>query len=411
MARKKATRDTNLTIALVCRQDCSYSTGIVRGIGRYARRHDNWALVLVVPSRRLGEALRALKPAGVIVNNEIDGTADVLRKIGRPVVNTMRSLPDPRFYQVTIDDASVGCRAANHLLECGLKNFGYFGHPWMGDDAGREGSFCRTLQNLSYTVSACYVFPRIGSTRGGTYASEKDICRWLAQLPKPCGVFASYDAIALQLCGICRREGIKVPEEVAIVGVDNDELLCELSQPSISSVPFPAECIGYEAAAVLDRLMHQELVPNKRLLLPVTGVIARQSTDILVGVESVILEAVQFIREHISEPITVDDIVRHARLSRRSFYRKFHEAMGRNPAQEIRRVRIATAKALLAGNTRMKTESVAKRCGFTSTVQFFTSFHQATGMTPADYRRAMGQEGAQSNLPANTSANASAKRL
>jgi LacI family transcriptional regulator len=387
--------DASMLIALVCRQDCTYSTGILRGIGRYARGYNNWALVLVHPDRRLGETLRAIKPAGIVVNAESLNIGNILRKTGRPVVNTCLDLLDPHFGHVTFDDASIGVLAARHLLGCGLKNFGYFGLPWRGPgfgagpDFGREGGFCRTLRNLSHTVSVCYNNPRVGSRRGGAFASPRQIGLWLRGLAKPCGVFATYDSIALQLCGICRREGIKVPEDVAIIGTDNDELTCELSHPSISSVAVPAERIGYEAAAMLDGMMNHEPVPDKPLLLPATNVITRQSTNMLVGVEPVVAACVHFIREHFAEPIAVEDVMRNSRLSRRSFYRKFYAAMGRSPAQEIRHVRIEMAKTLWAANPQMKTESVVRHCGFFSRTQFAKAFHQATGMTPTAYRHTM----------------------
>jgi LacI family transcriptional regulator len=157
-------------------------------------------------------------------------------------------------------------------------------------------------------------------------------------------------------------------------------------------VVFPFERIGYEAAAMLARLINRKPVPEEPVFLPATSVVTRQSTNILAGVESVVSTAVHFIREHFLEPIVVEDLMQHVRMHRRSFERKFREAIGRSPAQEIRRMRIAMAKTLLAGKTRMKTEGIAKRSGFASVAQFFKAFHQATGMTPADYRRTVGQE-------------------
>jgi LacI family transcriptional regulator len=395
----KRVKDAVLTIAIVFGFDRRGCVGTMQGIGRYARGRGNWALVEVSPHRRLGEALASLNPAGIIVGAFGPGTVDCLRKIRRPVVTVSSDLPELNFPQVILDAASIGVVAANHLLECGLRSFGYFGPPWCGPDSEREGGFHQTLRHLSYTPSVCYVRPAGENPRGGTFEPQKHVLRWIRQLPKPAGVFAPLDTWALWLCGACKQEGIKVPEEIAIIGADNDELVCELTQPSISSVMFPSERIGYEAAAMLDRLINGKPVPDKPLLLPATSVATRQSTNVLAGVEPVVSMAVRFIREHFAEPIKVDDVLRQMHLPRRSFELKFREAIGRSPAQEIRRMRVALAKTILTNNSGIKTASIAKHCGFSSAARLFEAFRQATGMTPAKYRRTMGQEDTRINSP------------
>jgi LacI family transcriptional regulator len=372
--------------------DRNYDNGVLRGIGWYARGCPNWALVSLFAHRRLAEVFASLKPAGIIIGECCQGIAGILRRVGRPIVSTCLALAAPHFHQVVRDEASIGSLAANHLIECGLRNFGYFGPPWSGPDSHREGSFRQTLQRLSHTVSVCYVRPPGSNPTGGTFEPQKYILRWIRQLPKPAGVFAPNDLWALWLCGVCRQEGIRVPEDVAIIGAENDELLCDLSHPSLSSVATPNERVGYEAAAMLDQLMNGDRISSRPLLLPAVGVVTRQSTSILAGVEPIVSAATNFIRQHISEPITVADMLRHTNLPRRSFERKFRVAIGRSPAQEIRRMRVAMAKTLLIGNPRMKMASIARCCGFARTTQFFTAFHQATGVTPSEYRRTMDQK-------------------
>jgi LacI family transcriptional regulator len=381
-----------LPIALVFGRDRDYSSSVLRGIGRFARHRRNWALVSLLPHRRLGEALETLKPAGIIVNDVCKGIDAILLKAGQPIVTTCMALHNMNFAHVSIDDFNVGAIAANCLLESGLHNFGYFGPPWNSPTEEREGGFCSTLQNLAYTVATCYVRPPGPNPAGGTFASQKHVFQWIHQLPKPAGVFTPNDTWARWLCGVCRQENIRVPDDIAIVGAGNDELMCELAQPSISSVVIPAERIGYEGASLLDRLINREPVPEKPILLPASGVVTRQSSNIMAGIDSGISAAVRYIHEHISEPIVVDDLLQHVVMSRRSFEQKFLAAMGRSPAQEIRYRRIATAKTLLAGNIRITAEAVARQCGFSSTAQFFTAFHNTTGMTPTDYRRTMSQE-------------------
>jgi LacI family transcriptional regulator len=384
--------EATLPIAIVAGYDRRGCTGILQGIGRYARGRGNWALVSIFPTRRLSETLHALKPAGIIVGECCQGIEGVLRKVAKPVVSACITLTAPQFHQVARDEASIGITAAKHLLECGLRNFGYFGPPWDGPTVNREGGFCQTLQSLSHTVSHFYVRPTGNNLMDGTFESQKHVLRWMRHLPKPSGVFAPNDTWALWLCGVCRQMGVKVPEDIAIIGAENDELLCDLAHPSISSVAIPTESIGYEAAAMLDRLMKHEKVSKEPLLLPASNVVMRQSTNILVGVEPVVSMAVRFIREHFCEPISVDDLMQNVHMHRRSFERKFRAAIGRSPAQEIHRMRIALAKKLLVADPPIKMDSIALRCGFPSRTLFFKTVHQATGMTPADYRRTVGQK-------------------
>jgi LacI family transcriptional regulator len=380
------------------------------GISRYARGCDDWALVIVHPHRRLLEALRTLNPAGIIVNNFCPGIVNTLRKLGRPVVNMSLLMSDPHFCQVARDDASIGGAAAKHLIDRGLRNFGYFGPPWDGPNSNREGGFHQTLGSLSHAVSVFYVRPSGADPTGGTFASHKQVRKWIRSLPKPAGVFAPLDMWALWLCGVCKQEGIKVPEDVAVIGAENNEMVCELAQPSLSSVAIPAERIGYEAAAMLDRLMNHKPVPQRQLLLPAVGVVTRRSTDMLAITDQDLLMAVNYMREHISEPITIEHVMKHIYLPRRSFERKFRAVLRRSPAQELRRMRVALAEKLLTCVPRVKIEHIIQRCGFASSARFFIAFRQVTGMTPADFRRTMEQESSRGSFSADASANSSAKR-
>jgi LacI family transcriptional regulator len=408
----KHTRNTDppSPIALVFSFSRGAPTGILRGISRYARGRSNWILVEVPPHRRLSEAFASLNPAGIIVNDLYPETIEALRKTRRPVVNVSEDINDPSFHKVRHDEASVGVMAANHLLECGLQHFGYFGPPWGGSDSNREGGYIQTLRHLSHTVNVCYVRPPGSDPSGGAFMPQKKILKWIHSLPKPAGIFAPTDTWALWLCGVCRQEGIRVPEDVAVIGAENDEFLCNMVQPTISSVVIPYENIGYEAAALLDRLLNREPMSDQPLLLRAVGVVTRQSTDVLAVSDPDLKTAISYMREHISDPITVDDLLRHACLPRRSFDRKFRSALGRSPAQEMRRMRIEMAKTLLASDARIKTENIVRHCGFYCRSQFFTAFQQITGMTPAEYRRTMGLKNSLEDAPASTSAKAAGKK-
>jgi len=176
-----------------------------------------------------------------------------------------------------------------------------------------------------------------------------------------------------------------VPEDVAVVGVDNDDLLCELARPSLSSVIVPAERVGYEAAALLDRLLAGNKPPRDPLLIPPPGVVSRKSSDVLAIDDPVVAQAVRFLRDSAHLPLRVSDVLRAVPVSRRALERRFQAVLGRGLAKEIRRLHVNQAKQLLA-NSELPMQTIAERCGFSSQYHFSRTFRKAVGTTPTAYR-------------------------
>ena len=189
-----------------------------------------------------------------------------------------------------------------------------------------------------------------------------------------------------ELIHACRRAELLVPEQVAVLAADNDELLCEACIPSLSGIALTSERIGYEAAALLDRLMRGGRARKRPILIAPTGVLARQSTDTLAVDDPDLARAVAFIRGHAADPIQVNDVLREVPVSRRWLERRFHEVLGRGPGEEIRRVRLQRAKLLLA-QTDMAVPQVAEAAGFGSREYLAAAFKEQTGLTPRQYRR------------------------
>jgi len=213
------------------------------------------------------------------------------------------------------------------------------------------------------------------------------IITWLRRLPKPVGVMACNDDTGLLVLDACRRAGILVPDEVAVVGVGNDECLCELGQPSLSSVDLDPQRIGYEAAHMLDMLMAGRTLLDPYVLAPPRGVIARASTDVLATADQGVVRAVRFIREHACGPIRVTDVLKHARMSRASLEPRLKRTLGRTIHQEIERVRVARVRELLASSA-APLKQIASQAGFRYPEYMMRVFRQATGQTPGQYRRA-----------------------
>jgi LacI family transcriptional regulator len=197
---------------------------------------------------------------------------------------------------------------------------------------------------------------------------------------------ACNDFRGIQALDACRRAGIAVPEEVAVIGVDNEELVCKLAYPPLCSVDPGARSIGYEAAALLDRLMRGEPRPAAPLLIPPVGVIARLSTDVNAIADPDVATAMRFIREHACEGIGVDDVLSHVAVSRSVLQRRFRNLLGRSIHAMIASVRLERAKQLLL-ETDLPLAVIAKRAGYTHGEYLCSAFRQATGFPPGTYRR------------------------
>jgi LacI family transcriptional regulator len=210
----------------------------------------------------------------------------------------------------------------------------------------------------------------------------------LSGLPKPVAVFACYDNRGQQVLEACRRAGLAVPEDVAVLGVDNDEVLCLLSPPPLSSVILNPRRAGWEAAALLALMMGGEKVSDEPLLIPSIGIATRQSSDILAVGDAKLAAALRYIREHACEGIRVSDVLRHCPMARRALEEKFHRFIGRTPRQEILRVRINRVKELLIG-TGLPVGEIAERAGFEPET-LSSVFRQVTNLAPSEYRRRYG---------------------
>jgi LacI family transcriptional regulator len=215
------------------------------------------------------------------------------------------------------------------------------------------------------------------------------VAQWLQSLPKPVGILATDDMEARELAAICLDAGLAVPDRVAIIGVNNDKLLCESAFSPISSVETNFEQVGFAAARILDRLIAgKKLGPDQRVTrLPPVGVIRRVSTDVLAVEDPNLAEAVRYIREHACDPCSVDDVVRQVAVARRWLERQLVQKLGRSPHDEITRVRMEEATRLLM-EPELLLEDVAEHCGFTTVQSFHRTFRQATGESPAAWRRA-----------------------
>ena len=376
------------TIVVALHHDIFYGQEVFRGILSYARPERPWIL-RTVPPQDVGAAVREGVIDGVVgILWHEDAVAPVIRR-RIPAVNVSGFRAHTRTPAVTVDNEHVGALAAEHLLGRGHTHFAFYGPSSVGFVEGRlhgfvgrlrqNGKACRTLSGGEFP-------PLHGRVFAQTPAPNPRVARWLRELPKPVGVFAGSDYWGLELSQACQAAGIRVPEEVALVGVDDDDRFCECAWPPLSSVRLPTRRIGFEAAAMLDRAMRGERLPAAFVRLPSPGLVTRRSSDVGATSDPLAAAAAQFIGDHAGEPIGASDVADHADASRRTLEMHFRKAFGHSIGEEIARARVELAKRLLA-DTDLKMSVVAARAGFSDGNRLAVTFRHLTGLTPTAYRR------------------------
>jgi LacI family transcriptional regulator len=377
-------------IALLIETSREYARGLLRGIARYHHEHGPWSIYLV--PHGLDEPppswLRKWKGDGILCRINSRAMADAVIATGVPAVDLRGALPDVPVPFIGLDNRPIATLAFEHLQECGLKNFAFCGLP-RGDNPPQDQRCDYFVELVEAVGQSCAVFPgNLGRRRKHSWEREQDrIARWVKQLPKPVGVMASNDDRGHQVLDACRRAGVNVPHEVAIVGVDNDANLCNLCTPPLSSIDTNSSSVGYEAAALLVRMMHGEKAPRSPVLVGAPrGLVRRQSTDMLAIDDVEVANALQFIREHACEGIKVSHVLAQTKHSPSTLERRIKAIFGRTLKSEITRVRLASAKLLLQ-ETNLKVSQIAAHAGFNETKYFCEVFRTVEGMTPTMYRK------------------------
>ncbi len=372
-------------IRLLLNHDFGFYRDIARGVVEYAQIKPNWTLDLVPPDRKL-TAKRLLKGvAGVIGHVDSVELGDALLASGLPVINTSGVLPETKLPRVAINHPVVGELAASYFLDRGYRHFGFVGYAGLRFSLQREAGFKQALKAAGYSLTS-YQDTSPRKVAGPPFEPlNQDIRPWLAALELPSAVLTSNDVQGFYLTEVCRQAGLIVPGDLAILSVDNDDLLCAVARPTLSSISLPSHRIGFEAAKQLDQLL-QGGTTDLTTLFPPLGVITRQTTDILAIHDSDVCKALQFINENVGENIGVRDVVEVLPIARRMLERKFRQYMNRGVAEEIRRVRIMNAKRLLS-ETELTISKISEQTGFSCANQLAMVFRGATGQTPNEYRR------------------------
>ncbi len=378
-------------IALLVETSREYARGLLRGIARYHQEFGPWSIYFETRGLRdqLPKWLKGWRGDGILVRLNDQRMADMILDSGIPAVDVRGALPDVGLPFIGVDNRPIAALAFDHLRSCGLTHFAFCGTP--RDVNPNQNLRCDYFFELVTSNGFdCDVCLGIESKTGrlNWELEQQTIAKWLESLPKPVGVMTCHDDRGQQVLDACRRAGLRVPDEVAVVSVDNDVHMCNLSTPPLTSIDVNPGRIGFEAAALLARAMNGEKLSKEPILLgPPRGLVPRQSTNLVRFDDQDVERAVRHIREHACDGgLRVRDIVAMAHRSPTTFERRFKSSVGRTIKAEINRVRLGSAKLLLA-ETDLSISRIAIRCGFSETKYFCEAFRNFEGVTATEYRQ------------------------
>lgn len=389
-------------VALLLDGSRSYDRGLLRGIARYVALHESWTFLRPAAFYQTAfgatstawEEMRRQKPDGAIMNAPPHPDQRSRPRIPAILVPVGRMLT--RTHCLVSENRGAAVLAADHLLGLGLRQFAFAGFEEAVWSLERREHFCRHVLERGFAVSTCMMplSARTGKRRRG----EAALVRWLLALPKPVGVMACNDEFARCLSELCRIHGLRVPDQVALIGVDNDESICELTSPPLSSVSFATEQAGYDAAALLDALMAGERPPGGRLprrgrkerkwqsiLVRAGRVVVRPSTDLLAVRDEEVAKALRFIRRNSHRLLQVNDAVDATLLTHRTLHNRFRRVVGHSLLQEINRRR-ATHIADMLTTTNDSVYRIARAIGYETAGHMSRFFRREMGVTPREYR-------------------------
>jgi LacI family transcriptional regulator len=377
-------------VALIVETSTAYGRAILSGISQYVREHGPWTVY--IEQRSLQDPappwLERWDGDGIIARASTPRSARKLAKTGVPTIDLNDQVRGLGLPQIHSDHAAIARLAADHLIDRGFRHFAYFGFPVFEWSVRRQESFTTHVIAAGHQIHEGLPARRVNwSHQQASWEDEiEGVAQWVKKLPKPLGIMAGNDIRGIQMLDACRRAGVAVPEEVAVVGVDNEELVCLLAYPPLSSVIPDAYRVGYESAALLDQMMKGHRVTEMLRSIPPVSVATRQSSDVTAIANPCLASAMQFIRESACQGIGVDDVLTHLSVSRSALQRMFRNELGQTILDAITAIRMQRVKQLLA-ETDLSLNDIADRAGFSYVEYLSTSFRRHTGQSPSSYRR------------------------
>jgi LacI family transcriptional regulator len=379
-------------VALLVETARGFGRDFLRGIARYSEFHGPWDFLL-----RAGDfeqavpKIRSWGGTGIIARIGNEQMAREIMKCGLPTIalglseeQRRKGGPLAHWINVGSKPTQIAQMAVDFFRERAFSSFAYVGLPERAWSTARETEYVRILKKRGITPHV-YVYPK--SQRGRRWEYEQEyMAEWISELPKPIGILACNDDRGREVLDACMLAEVRVPEEVAVLGVDNDIVFCGLAQPPLSSIDLNAEGAGFRAAEVLDAMMKGRPAPCRQIDVEAIGPVARRSTEAIAVDDALLSKALRFIHDNRGTPISIADVVEHVGISRRSLEHRFRRTLKRSILSEIHNVRLDESKRLLRESS-MSITYVALSAGFVTTTYFSDFFRKHVGVTPRQYRK------------------------
>ena len=401
---RRRDRKGPLHIALAFPLSQAHMHSLSQGISAYAANQFRWILTTGGEIGTLSiEQLKGWRGHGIIAAlirpSEVQ-TADRFVRAGVPVVNIGGALRRPGIPRVTVANREIGLWAADHLFKCGFRCFAFYGLRGVAYSQDRHAGFAARLEELGFPCAA-HLSPNTFGLRRLWQDDLAGLQRWLEQLspPPPVGIFAVNDFRARLIIDACDLARLKVPEQIGVVGVDNDKMMCEFSKPTLSSIECNWHRVGFEAARTLHELLEGK-TPEPEFRIPPLEIVGRASTAVTLTEDARLLKAVNYIRDHLGEVFGVERLLEISDVSRRKLEQIFNAEMRMSPYQYLCQKRIERAKSMLRSENALNLKQISRLCGFRDSRRFRLVFARMEGLTPARYRNVWRQRPTSDVAPA-----------
>lgn len=373
-------------VAILVETTRTYTRDLLAGVRQYVSTHGPWSVFLEL--RALDSSpppwLRNWDGDGILSRTFTQRTADVIAATGLPTVELRSTTLRHEFPFVGVDNRHVGPLVTEHFLDRGYEHFGVYSLHMEKFFEERADNFVTAVERAGHP---CSTLPeRLSDTARDWEKSQTRLINWLTCLSKPAGVFAANDQLAIRVLEACQRAGMSVPEEVAVVGCENEETLCSFATPTLTSVQFDGAAVGFRAAELLDGMMSGRRPPKRHQLIPIKHIVVRESSDESVIKDRLVADATRIIRESATEGLSVEDLCRRLNASRSTLERRMSASLKRTPKEEIQRIRFRRVERLLR-DTDLPIEAIAEQTGFAHGHYLQTVFKRRHGETPGAYRR------------------------